>query len=231
MFFDPLYLAVMGIGLLLSLGAQAWVMGAVKRWKQVPIGHGMAGADVARLILETEGIHDVRIEETPGTLSDHYDPRNKVLRLSPDHFRGASVAAAGIAAHEVGHAIQDKVGYGAMRLRQLMVPVANIGTNLGIIMVMIGLGIGATGLAKVGVLLFAGFVFFTLVTLPVEIDASRRAYAALSSSGVLTRQELGGVKQVLSAAAATYVAAALTAILQLLYFAYRAGLLGNRRDD
>ncbi len=231
MFFDPLYLAVMGIGLLLSLGAQAWVMGAVKRWKHVAIGHGMTGVDIARLILQTEGIRDVRIEETPGALSDHYDPRGKVLRLSPDNYRGASVAAAGIAAHEVGHAIQDKVGYGAMRLRQVMVPVANIGTNLGIIMVMIGLGIGAFGLAKIGVLLFAGFVFFTLVTLPVEIDASRRAYAALSNSGVLTREELGGVKHVLSAAAATYVAAALTAILQLLYFAYRAGLLGNRREE
>jgi Zn-dependent membrane protease YugP len=233
MFFDPLYLAVMGIGLLLSLGAQAWVMGSVRRWREVAMGRGMTGRDIAQLILQSEGIHDVQIEEVQGFLSDHYDPTHKVLRLSPDNYRGRSVAAAGISAHEVGHAIQDKVGYAPMRIRQKLVPVANIGTNLGVILIMIGIAIRAVGMAKIGVLLFGAFVLFTLVTLPVEIDASRRAYATLSRGGILARDELGGVRQVLTAAAATYLAAAVTAILQLLYFAYRAGLLGgdNRRRD
>lgn len=229
--FDPLYMVVMGIGLLLSLGAQAWVMGAVRKWKNVALGRGLTGRDIAQMILDVEGIRDVRIEETPGFLGDHYDPTNRVLRLSPDNYHGRSVAAAGIAAHEVGHAIQDKVGYAPMRLRQFMVPVANLGTNLGIILVVIGAVIGFTGLAKLGVILFAGFVFFTLVTLPVEIDASRRARAALLSNGLLTRTEAEGVTRVLTAAAATYVAAAVTAILQLLYLLYRLGLLGGRDEE
>src|SRR5688572_3995019 len=218
---DPLYLAIMAIGLVLSLGAQAWVKGTVARYRRVGTAHGLRGADVASLILRDRGIDNVRIEEVGGFLSDHYDPRTRTLRLSPDIFHGDSVAAAGIAAHEVGHAIQHADGYKPMRLRQALVPVANIGTNLGIILVAIGFAIGTLGLAKIGVALFAAFVAFTLITLPVELDASRRARLHLAHAGVLSPPELAGVSKVLRAAAATYVAAAVTAVLQLLYFVLR----------
>jgi hypothetical protein len=206
------------------------VKSAIKKWSQVATGRGMTGRDIAQLILDTKGIRGVGIEETSGFLGDHYDPATKTLRLSRDNYHGRSVAAAGIAAHEVGHAIQHAEKYAPMRLRQSMVPVANLGTTAGIWMVIIGAMIGMAGLAKLGVILFAAFVAFTIVTLPVEIDASRRATAALSSTAVLGPQELAGVNTVLSAAAATYLAAAVGAILQLMYWASRAGLLGGRSD-
>lgn len=229
MMLDPLYIAVMVIGMVLSLGAQAWVKSRVNRWSRVATSRGMTGHQVAQRILDAEGIRDVRIEQVQGVLSDHYDPRNKTLRLSEDIYHGRSVTAAGIAAHEVGHAIQHKEGYAFMKMRQAMVPVANIGTNLGLIAVIAGLVIGVTGLAMVGVLLFAGFVAFTLVTLPVEFDASARAKRVLAANGIVSAEEALGVNQVLTAAAATYVAAAATAILQLLYWLYRLGLIGGRR--
>ncbi len=230
MFFDPLYLVIIGVGFVLSLGAQAWVKHRVNKWIDVPVSRGMTGRDVAQAILNAEGIANVRIEQVPGFLSDHYDPSSRTLRLSPDIYSGRSVTAAGIAAHEVGHAIQDKQGYWAMGIRQKMVPVASIGTNLGVWIMVIGLIIGMTGLAKLGVILFAGFVAFTLITLPVEFDASARAKRALANYNILSARELGGVSEVLTAAAATYVAAAVTAILQLLYWLFRLGLLGGRRD-
>lgn len=228
--FDPLYMIIMAVGLVLSLGASAWVKLATSKWSKVPIGRGMTGADVAQAILNSRGLHGVRIEEVGGVLSDHYDPSSRTLRLSPDIFHGRSVTAAGIAAHEVGHAIQHADGYAPMALRQKMVPVANIGTNIGVFMVMIGAGIGAMGLAKLGVILFAAFVAFTVVTLPVEFDASLRARKILLTTGIVTREEAQGVSRVLTAAAATYLAAAVTAILQLLYWAMRAGMLGSRDD-
>ena len=228
--FDPLYLIIMGVGLVLSLGAQAWVKAATARWDRVPIGRGLTGADVAQAILQARGIHNVRIEQVGGFLSDHYDPTSRTLRLSPGNYSGRSVTAAGIAAHEVGHAIQHHDGYALMSLRQKMVPVANIGTNLGVWMVILGAMLNISGLATLGVALFAGFVAFTVVTLPVEIDASRRARAALLSTRLINEQEARGVTQVLTAAAATYLAAAVSAILQLLYWAMRAGLIGGRDD-
>jgi Zn-dependent membrane protease YugP len=226
---DPLYLVVMAVSALLSLGAQAWVSAAFRRYKHVAAGHGLRGADVAELILRAAGVRGVRIEAVDGFLSDHYDPRAKVLRLSSENFHGRSIAAAGVAAHEVGHALQDARGYFPMRVRQALVPVANIGTNLGVLLVVIGMALGALGLAKIGVVLFAGFVAFTLVTLPVEIDASARAKRALAASGILDREELDAVSRVLRAAAATYVAAAATAVLQLLYFLLRVSG-GHRRE-
>lgn len=228
MIFDPLYLLVLGIGFLLSMGAQIWVKSAVNRWGQVPTSRGMTGRQVAQAILDARGIRDVNIEVVPGRLSDHYDPSSKTLRLSPDIYNGRSVAAAGIAAHEVGHAIQHQDGYAPMKMRQKMVPVANIGTSLGIWITIAGIIIGVSGLATIGVVLFGGFVAFTLVTLPVEFDASARAKKVLVGQGLVSGEEARGVSQVLSAAAATYVAAALTAIMQLIYWAYRAGLLGSR---
>lgn len=230
MIFDPLYLIVMAVGLILSFGAQAWVKAATAKWDKVPTGQGLTGAEVARAILKARGINDVRIEQVGGFLTDHYDPSSRTLRLSPGNYDGRSVTAAGISAHEVGHAIQHHDGYLPMTIRQKMVPVANIGTQFGILMVIIGALIGITGLAKLGVFLFAAFVAFTIVTLPVEIDASVRARKALLSTGLLDENEARGVSQVLTAAAATYLASAVTAILQLLYWAYYAGLLGGNDD-
>ncbi|RME23801.1 MAG: zinc metallopeptidase [Deltaproteobacteria bacterium] len=230
MYFDPLYIAVMAIGAILSFGAAAWTKAAVRRWSQVPTARGWTGADVAAAILAAEGVEGVRIEPVRGFLSDHYDPRHRVLRLSPDIYGGRSVAAAGIAAHEVGHAIQHARGNQLMRVRQALVPVANIGTNLGIWVMVIGAAIGLTGLAKLGVLLFGGFVAFTVVTLPIELDASAKARRTLEKHGLLRGEELRGVTKVLTAAAMTYLAAAVSAVLQLLYWMMRLGLLGGRRD-
>ena len=230
MLFDPLYLLVMGLGLLLSLGAQAWVKASTRKWDRVPLSRGMTGRDIAAAILKVRGIHDVTIEQVGGVLSDHYDPTTRTLRLSPANYSGRSVTAAGIAAHEVGHAVQHAEGYAPMTLRQKMVPVANIGTNLGVWIVIAGMFTGIAGLAKVGVALFAGFVLFTIVTLPVEFDASFRARKALLETGIVNEREAMGVSAVLTAAAATYLAAAVSAILQLAYWAFRAGLIGGRDD-
>jgi uncharacterized protein len=222
-----LYVLVAVLSLVLSLGAQAWVVAAIRSQANVPLRSGLSGAEVASIVVRSSGIVGVRLEESGGWLSDHYDPTTRTLRLSPDTYEGRSVAAAGIAAHEAGHAIEHAWDYWPMALRQRLVPVANIGTQLGVLFVVIGLAFGALGLAKVGVLVFGGFVLFTLVTLPVEIDASRRARVALGQSGKLSRAELDGVGRVLRAAAATYVAAALTSMLQLLYFGLR--VYGSRR--
>ena len=229
MFFDPLYLFIMAIGLALSFGAKAWVTAATSRWDKVPLQGGMTGKDIAAAILRARGVRGVRIERVGGVLSDHYDPRTRTLRLSDGVYNGRSVTAAGIAAHEVGHAIQDADKYALMSLRQNLVPVARIGTSIGVYMVMLGAFISMT-VAKLGVLVFGGFVLFTVITLPVEIDASMRAKKLLLENNIVTGKEARGVSAVLTAAAATYLAAALQAILQLLYFALRAGLLGGRDD-
>jgi Zn-dependent membrane protease YugP len=221
---------VLGVGLVLSLAAQVWVKSSVNRWSQIGTRRGLTGRDVAEAILRAERIGDVRVEPVAGFLSDHYSPSERVLRLSEDIFYGRSVAAAGIAAHEVGHAIQHKRGYWPMQLRQMLVPVAHIGTNLGVWLVVLGMIIGLTELATLGVLLFAGFVAFTLITLPVEFDASFRAREVLLAHGIVTPHEARGVSQVLTAAAATYLAAAVSAIMQLLYWALRAGLLAQRDE-
>ena len=229
MFFDPLYLLIMSIGLALSFGAKAWVTSATSKWDRVPLQRGMTGKDIAAAILRARGVRGVRIERVGGVLSDHYDPRTRTLRLSDGVYNGRSVTAAGIAAHEVGHAIQDADKYVLMSFRQNLVPIARIGTSIGIYMVMIGAFISMT-VAKLGVIIFGGFVLFTVITLPVEIDASMRAKKLLLENNIVTGKEAKGVSAVLTAAAATYLAAALQAILQLLYFALRSGLLGGRDD-
>lgn len=225
MIFDPLYLFILGVGFVLSLGAQFWVKSSVKKWSQVPTSRGMTGREVAEAILRARGIQGVKVEPVQGFLSDHYDPSSRTLRLSPDIYNGRSVSAAGIAAHEVGHAIQHQDGYLPMKLRQKMVPVANIGTSLGIWVTIAGIFIGIMELATIGVLLFGAAVAFTIVTLPVEFDASARAKKVLIGQGLVTGEEARGVSKILNAAAATYVAAAVASVLQLLYWAYRAGLL------
>ncbi len=220
-FIDPLYLVVLAVGGVLSAAASYWVRRRVGKWREVGLRSGMTGREIAHEILRKKGISEVSIEVTDGMLSDHYDPSTKTLRLSRENHDGRTVTAAGIAAHEVGHAIQHQAGYAPMTIRQKMVPVANIGTNLGVWLTIGGLIIGFTGLAKLGVVLFGGAVAFTLVTLPVEFDASARARETLEQYGIVTADELEGVREVLTAAAATYVAAAVTAIMQLLYFVFR----------
>ncbi|HEU4580889.1 MAG TPA: zinc metallopeptidase [Polyangiaceae bacterium] len=231
MFFDPIYFLFALPGLALSLWAQFKVKSTFARYSQVPAQSGMSGAEAARELIRRRGVQGIRIEATPGTLSDHYDPFHKVLRLSQDVYNGRSLAALGVAAHEAGHAIQHAQAYGPLKFRSLLVRPANLGSNLGVILAGIGLMLQASSLTLIGILLFSAAVLFTLVTLPVEFDASRRAVVALRELGMVTTEESNGAKAVLDAAALTYVAAALTAVLQLLYFLMRAGLLGGRRES
>jgi Zn-dependent membrane protease YugP len=231
MFFDPIYFLFALPGLALSLWAQFRVKSTFGRYSRVLAQSGMSGAEAAAELIRRRGVQGVRIEETAGTLSDHYDPFHKVLRLSSDVYHGRSLAALGVAAHEAGHALQHAEAYGPLKFRSLLVKPANIGSNLGVILAGIGLALQASSLTMVGIVLFSAAVLFTLVTLPVEFDASRRAVIALRELGIVTTSESSGAKAVLDAAALTYVAGALTAVLQLLYFLMRSGLLGGRRQE
>lgn len=241
MFLDPIYIVIMIVGFILSGGTAFLVKSSFKKGERVQISSGYTGAQVAKAILQGAGITDVTVHEHKGFLSDHYNPLNKTLNLSPEVYNGRSAASAGVAAHEVGHAIQHAQNYFPMWLRSAIVPAANIGSNLGplIIILAIMLGAGtelapafAHSIAVLGVALFAMATAFTLVTVPVEYDASSRAKKQLQELGIIRQGvEANTVSSVLGAAALTYVAAAITAILQLLYWAYRAGLIGGRRND
>lgn len=228
MIFDPMYFVFALPGLLLGFWAQSRVKSAFKKYSQVRTLRNMTGAQVARALLDAQGLYDVRIEEVQGMLSDHYDPRHKVLRLSPDVYRTPSVAAAGVAAHEMGHALQDARGYAPLRLRSSLVPAVQFGSTLGPWVFIAGFFLQLTTLAWVGVILFAASVAFALITLPVEFDASRRAKELLTNSGLIVGNESSGINKVLDAAALTYVAAAVTAIGTLLYYVLL--LTGGRRD-
>jgi hypothetical protein len=229
-YFDPLYLIVLLPGMALSLWASARVKSTFSRYSRVPAASGLTGAQAAKRMMATAGVHDVRIEPVKGFLSDHYDPGQKVLRLSPDVYGGRSLSALGVAAHEAGHALQDADHYAPLAFRSLVVKPAMIGSNLGITLAGLGLFVQASGLVWAGIILFSAFVVFTLVTLPVEFNASSRAVAALRQSGMLSPREVDGASAVLSAAAMTYVASAVSAIIQLLYFLWRAGLVGRQSD-
>jgi Zn-dependent membrane protease YugP len=220
-FYDPTYLLYVLPGLLLSLAASWYVRSTFRRFSEVPLSRGLTGAEAAAAVLRSAGVHDVRIEPVQGFLSDHYDPSERVLRLSPDVFYGRSVSAAGVAAHEAGHAIQHAENYGLMSVRQALVMPARIGSQLSYIVIVIGLAMHALGLAWFGVMLFGGIFLFELVTLPVEIDASSRAKARLEAAGLVSRDDAEGVSRVLRAAALTYVAALVTTALQMLYFVTR----------
>ncbi|MBM4386501.1 MAG: zinc metallopeptidase, partial [Deltaproteobacteria bacterium] len=200
------------------------------KFLQVGSRSGRTGAEAAGYILDKAGIGDVRIEVAEGMFTDHYDPSKKVLRLSPQIYSGRSVTAIGVAAHEAGHAIQHKQKYAPLVLRQTLAPAAMFGSNLAWILMMIGFVIQSFQWIVIGIAAFSLAVLFTLVTLPVEFNASSRAKEMVASLGLVTGTEAQGVEKVLSAAAMTYVAAAVTAVMQLLYFLYRAGLLGGRRD-
>jgi len=213
--------------LLLGLYAQWRVKSSFSKYSKVRTQRGVTGAQVARSLLDAQGLHDVRVEESKGFLSDHYDPRGKVLRLSPDVYHTPSVAAAGVAAHEMGHALQDASQYWGLVARSAMVPAVQFGSWLGPLIFFAGfLFLGET-IAWIGLILFAAVAVFALVTLPVEFDASARAKRLLVSHGILFENEMQGVNRVLNAAALTYVAAAIQAIMTLLYYAF---LLLGRRD-
>lgn len=221
-----LYLLFMAPALLLALFAQARVKRAFKKYSRISTARRISGAQVARMLLDASGLQNVRVERTKGVLSDHYDPRGKVLRLSPDVHDGVSVAAAGIAAHEMGHALQDAQKYFPLAIRTAMVPSVKLGSWLGPIIFFIGMFINALNIAWLGLILFAATAVFAIITLPVEFDASTRAKALLVNNGILARQEMTGVDRVLNAAALTYVAGALQAIMAVLYYAFI--LMGRR---
>jgi len=226
-YYDPTYLLLIP-GLLLALYAQFKVTSTFNKWKQVGSRTGMTGAEMARRILDENGCRDVRVEYIQGSLTDHYDPQGGVLRLSSEVYGSRSIAALGVAAHEAGHAIQDAQDYAPMRIRANLVPIANIGSGMAMPLFMLGLILSWEPLTKIGILFFAFSVAFYLVTLPVEFNASGRAVAVLSG-GYLAADEVKGVKAVLSAAALTYVASALQAVLQLLRLVLIAG--SRNRDD
>lgn len=227
--FDPTMILVL-IGVFLSLGASAKVKSTYARFSRVRSMTGMTGAEAARQLLNSQGIYDVQIRQVAGSLTDHYAPRTKTVNLSESVYGSTSVAAIGVAAHECGHAMQDASEYVPLRLRGSMVPVVNIGAQLSWPMILIGVLVGGMGspIVSLGILLFSLSVLFQLVTLPVELNASARAVRLLDSTGILRGEEVGYTKQVLGAAALTYVAAAAGSILQLLRLII---LFGGRRDD
>ena len=216
MYFDYYYLVLVVPTLLLSLYAQFKVKSAFSKYSQVQTMRKISGKEAAALLLRSNSISNVSIQRVGGSLSDHYDPSHKVLRLSEPVYDKTSIAAVGVAAHEIGHAIQDKEKYAPLVLRSTLVPVANIGSTAGPYLALAGIIFRMNLLLNIGIILFACAVLFYLITLPVEIDASRRALKVLEHNAVLNQEELKGAKKVLSAAALTYVASALTAMANLL---------------
>lgn len=212
------FIVYIAILMLIPLWAQAKVKSAYKKYSQVASSSGMTGAQVARKILNDNGLYDVSVEPVKGKLTDHYDPRAKVVRLSEQNYYGNSVAGAAVAAHEVGHAIQDEEGYAFLRFRHALVPVANFGSNFSFIIILAGILMTQPSLLLAGIVLMSAAVLFQLVTLPVEFNASNRAMEQIVSAGVIRNDEERETKKVLNAAALTYVAAALVAVMELVRF-------------
>ena len=226
--FDSTYLLVL-VAAIFSMWASARVNSTYNKYGQVRSMQGLTGAEAAQKILYYAGLSNIRVEHISGNLTDHYDPKSKVLRLSDSTHSSTSVAAIGVAAHECGHAIQDAEGYSPLRLRSTLVPAANLGSKLGIPIILLGVLLGSNYmLVQLGIWVFSLAVLFQLVTLPVEFNASNRAMKILDERGMLGQEELGMCKKVLSAAAMTYVAAAAASIIQLLRLVL---LFGRRRDD
>ncbi|MCL5292794.1 MAG: zinc metallopeptidase [Actinobacteria bacterium] len=229
-YFDPLYWVLLIPAILLSLYASLKVKTTFSKYSRVSTSSGMSGAQAARRILDMFGASEVRIEAISGRLSDNYDPRSKTLNLSEDVYGDSSLAAVGVAAHEAGHALQHAKGYAPLALRSGLVPIASIGSNLAPMLIILGFfmrGLGGLSslMIQAGIVLFSAAVAFTLITLPVEFNASNRAMSLLTTSGVITSEEYKPVRKVLNAAAMTYVAAALAAIMQLIYYI----MLSDRR--
>ena len=231
MYFDPTYVLVL-VGVVLCLLASAKVKNTFRKYSKYRNGRGLTGAEAAERVLHSAGIYDVRIERVSGDLTDHYDPRNKVLRLSDSTYSSQSVAAVGVAAHECGHAIQHATGYAPLKFRSTLVPVANFGSAIAWPLILIGLLFSSETsmiLINIGILAFSAAVLFQLVTLPVEFNASSRAIRAITDTGMMQGEEIKAAKKVLNAAALTYVACAASAILQLLRIILLTG--GRRRND
>ena len=235
-YFDPTYLILVGIPSLILMGITSWyVRHAYSKWSKIRAGSNLTGYQAAQRLLSTGSLYGLQIQGTAGNLTDHYDPRNKTLYLSNGVANSPSVASVAIAAHELGHAMQDADEYLPLRFRAALVPMVNIGSNLGWVLIMVGLFLRSTdlgiGIAWLGVMFFAGGAVFALATLPVEFNASARAKQLLAQTGIIrTDEEMRGVNRVLNAAALTYVAGLVTAILQLLYYVFLVGGLGRRRD-
>jgi uncharacterized protein len=238
MFFDPTYLLCVAVpGFLLMAIVSFYVKSAYKKWSRVPTRTGLTGYDAAQRLINRAGLEGIQIQGVSGTLTDNYDPRTKILHLSQDVAGTASVASVAVAAHELGHAQQDAQGYFPLRFRSMLVPMVNIGSNLGWILIIGGILLNSIGwalgvdIAWLGVVIFAGGAVFALATLPVELNASSRARVLLSESGIISgSDEQSGVSNVLNAAALTYVAALVTSVLQLLYYVSLVGGLGRRRN-
>lgn len=218
------YLGLILITLALGIGTQIYIKSCYKKWSQVPISTGMTGAQAARRMLDENGLNYVVINQVSGELSDHFDPRTNEVSLSTDVYNGRSVAATAIACHECGHAVQHARGYVPAKLRGALVPAVNFASNAWIFILLVGIFLNILGLVYVAIAFYAAAVLFQIVTLPVEFNASRRALAAVGANGMLPATETGGARKVLTAAALTYVAAALASVLQLLY------LLGMSRN-
>lgn len=218
MIFSSQYLLIMIVSIALGALTQSYINSTFRKWSNVPLESGLTGAQVAERILGASGVRGVGITAVRGRLTDHYDPRSKTLALSEGVFASSSVAAAGVAAHEVGHAIQDDRGYVWNALRSSLVPVANLGSQAAGILIVVGFMINLSGLLWLGVIAYASAVAFQLVTLPVELNASRRALVSLEQTGALPSHQMAGARQVLTAAALTYVAAALISLLNLMYY-------------
>ena len=228
MYFDMYYLILVVPAMIFSMWAQAKVNSTFNKYSKVRTYGGMTGYEAARRILAANGLYNVHVERVSGNLTDHYDPKANVIRLSDSVFASNSVAAVGVAAHEAGHAVQYATQYAPIRLRTAIIPVTNIGSQLSIPLVLIGFFMGAQPLVNFGLLLFATVAIFQLVTLPVEFNASRRAVTALEMGGSMNDEELRGVRKVLNAAAMTYVAALAVAVANLLRLVLRFG--GRNRD-
>ena len=228
LFYDSYYLLLVVPAMLLALWAQSRVQSTYRKYSQIRSFRGMTADQVARSILDANGLTQVRVERIPGNLTDHYDPRTKVVRLSDTVYGSSSIAAIGVAAHEVGHACQHAAAYGPLTLRNAIIPVTNLGSRLSIPLILVGLLLGNNSLALLGVLLFSLVAVFQLITLPVEFNASSRALQTLGSRGILAGEELAGARKVLTAAALTYVAALVVSLAQLLRLTL---IVGNRRRD
>lgn len=226
---DPLYWMMMIPVLILSAFASFRVKSAFNKYSRTANRSGMTGAQVAEAILRRNGLDHVAVKESRGFLSDHYDPTKKVVKLSPKVYQSNSVAAIGVAAHETGHALQHARNYAPLTLRNMMVPVASIGSNFAWIIIIAGFFMSMMGLVKIGIILFSAVVVFQIITLPVEFNASSRAKKMLQEYAIVSSGDMRGVSAVLNAAAMTYVAAAASAVMTLLYFLIRSGILGG--DD
>ncbi|WP_119356267.1 zinc metallopeptidase [Meiothermus granaticius] len=225
--FTPAYLLVILV-FIATLIIQFWLQATYARYSRIANSRDLTGAEVAKAILDAYGLQNVRVEPTPGALTDHYDPTTKTVRLSEPNYASPSAAALAVAAHEVGHAIQDAKGYAPLRIRHAILPVANLGSTLGPWIFIIGLFMNATGLMSIGIWLFAAAALFQLITLPVEFDASSRALVNLRKMNFLSPGEMGGARAVLTAAAMTYVAALANSLAQILYY---VSIVQGRREE